>query len=88
MMRRHFAEQSFVFASLVKWVFLSSMMGIIIGALISLFLKILSVAEGSRDLLPFPYYFTLPFALVLTVYVIKKLAPNAEGHGTEKVIEA
>jgi len=81
-------EQGFVFASLVKWVLLSSLMGIIIGALISLFLKVLSMAEGSRDLLPFPYYFTLPFALVLTVYVIKKLAPNAEGHGTEKVIEA
>lgn len=64
------------------------MMGVIIGALITLFLKILSMAEGSRELLPFPYYFTLPFALVLTVYVIKKFAPKAEGHGTEKVIEA
>jgi H+/Cl- antiporter ClcA len=63
-------------------------MGILIGALITLFLKILSMAEESRGLLPFPYYFTLPFALVLSVYVIKKLAPKAEGHGTEKVIEA
>ncbi len=88
MVRKHFAEQGFVFASLVKWVLLSSLMGVIIGAMISLFLKILSMAESSRELLPFPYYFTLPFALVLTVYVIKKLAPNAEGHGTEKVIEA
>jgi len=87
-MRRHLTEQGFVFASLIKWVLLSSVMGVLIGALISLFLKILSIAEGSRDLLPFPYYFTLPFALVLTVYVIKKLAPDAEGHGTEKVIEA
>jgi len=72
--RRHLTEQGFVFASLVKWVLLSSLMGILIGALITLFLKVLSMAEGSRDLLPFPYYFTLPFALVLTVYVIKKLA--------------
>ena len=87
-MKRHIAEQSFVFASLMKWVFLSSMMGVLIGALITLFLKILSLAEESRAVMPFPYYFTLPFALVLTVYVIKKLAPNAEGHGTEKVIEA
>ncbi|MEA3455251.1 MAG: chloride channel protein [Campylobacterota bacterium] len=87
-MKRHLAEQSFVFASLIKWIFLSSLMGVVIGALITLFLKVLSMAEGSRELLPFPYYFTLPFALVLTVYVIKKLAPKAEGHGTEKVIEA
>jgi len=87
-MRRHLTEQGFVFASLMKWVFLSSVMGVLIGALITLFLKILTLAEESRSLMPFPYYFTLPFALVLTVYVIKKLAPNAEGHGTEKVIEA
>ncbi len=87
-MKQHLKEQGFVFASLTKWILLSAMMGVIIGALITLFLKILSMAEGSRELLPFPYYFTLPFALVLTVYVIKKLAPNAEGHGTEKVIEA
>ena len=87
-MRQHLTEQSYVFASLSKWVILSSLMGMIIGALITLFLKILSIAEDSRDLLPFPYYFTLPFALLLTVYVIKKLAPDAEGHGTEKVIEA
>ena len=86
--RRHLTEQGFVFASLMKWVLLSSVMGVIIGSLITLFLKLLSLAEGSRELLPFPYYFTLPFALLMTVYVIKKLAPNAEGHGTEKVIEA
>ncbi len=87
-MKRHFMEQSYVFASLIKWIFLSSLMGIVIGAFITLFLKILNLAEKSRDVLPFPYYFTLPFALVFTVYIIKKLAPNAEGHGTEKVIEA
>lgn len=87
-MKKHLMEQSYVFASLTKWILLSSLMGVVIGALITLFLKILSMAENSRDVLPFPYYFTLPFALVITVYVIKKLAPKAEGHGTEKVIEA
>jgi len=30
----------------------------------------------------------LPIALVLTVFLVKKFAPTAEGHGTEKVIEA
>ena len=87
-MKRHLMEQGYVFASLTKWILLSSLMGVIIGAMITLFLKILSMAESSRGLLPFPYYFTLPFSLVLSVYVITKLAPKAEGHGTEKVIEA
>lgn len=30
----------------------------------------------------------MPFALVVTVFLVKTFAPKAEGHGTEKVIEA
>jgi H+/Cl- antiporter ClcA len=48
----------------------------------------LEMAEESRSLLPFEYYYLLPFALVFSVYLVKKFAPDAEGHGTEKVIEA
>jgi len=48
----------------------------------------LQYAEDGRSLLPFDYYYLLPFALVLTVFLVKKYAPSAEGHGTEKVIEA
>ncbi len=67
---------------------LSSIIGVIIGGVVTLFLNILEYAEKSRALLPFPYYFTLPFALVITVWLVKTFAPSAEGHGTEKVIEA
>ena len=67
---------------------LSSIIGVIIGGVVTLFLNILEYAENSRDLLPFAYYYTLPFALVLTVWLVKTFAPSAEGHGTEKVIEA
>ena len=38
--------------------------------------------------MPFSYYYTLPFALAFTVFIVKKFAPSAQGHGTEKVIEA
>ena len=48
----------------------------------------LQYAEDGRSLLPFDYYYLLPFALVLTVFLVKTYAPSAEGHGTEKVIEA
>lgn len=51
-------------------------------------LKLLEYCENSRELLPFNYYYTLPLALAITVYVVKKFAPSAQGHGTEKVIEA
>ncbi len=87
-MQRHITEQTAIFLSVVKWVFLSSFIGIIIGAVITLFLKILQYSEESQALLPFNYYYLLPFALLLTVWIIRTFAPTAEGHGTEKVIDA
>ena len=87
-MRRHLTEQTAIFFSVSKWVFLSFVVGIVIGAIVTLFLNILHWTEHSRGILPFPYYYTLPFALMLSVWLIKRFAPSAEGHGTEKVIEA
>ena len=88
MLKKHLTEQTAIFLSVAKWLFLSALVGVIIGAIVTMFLNLLQTAENSRSLLPFSYYYTLPFALVFTVYVVKKFAPNAEGHGTEKVIEA
>jgi H+/Cl- antiporter ClcA len=34
------------------------------------------------------YYFSLPLGLLASALLVKYLAPNAKGHGTEKVIEA
>lgn len=59
-----------------------------IGAIVTGFLKILLIAENSRSELGFNYYYLLPFALMLTVWLIRTFAPSAAGHGTEKVIEA
>ena len=87
-MKKHITEQTAIFFSVTKWMFLSSVIGIVIGSVVTFFLKILEYAESSRTLLPFPYYYTLPFALVLTVWLVKTFAPSAKGHGTEKVIEA
>lgn len=86
--QKHLAEQTIMFASITKWIFLSSLIGALVGVVVSLFLKLLTYCENSRALLPFDYYYTLPFALAITVFVVKKFAPSAQGHGTEKVIEA
>lgn len=88
MLQKHMTEQTAIFFSVSKWMFLSSLVGIIIGAVVTLFLNILSYSEESRSLVPFSYYFLLPFALVFTVWLVKTFAPTAEGHGTEKVISA
>lgn len=86
--QNHLAEQSILFASITKWILLSSIIGAFVGSVVSLFLKLLEYCENSRELLPFSYYYTLPFALAFTVFIVKKFAPSAQGHGTEKVIEA
>ena len=87
-MKKHIAEQTVIFFSVSKWLILSSVVGIMIGALMSIFLKLLHSAEASRSLLPFDYYYLLPFALMLTIWIVKTFDPSATGHGTEKVIEA
>lgn len=84
----HLTEQTIMFASITKWILISSVIGALIGAIVAFFLKVLEYFENSRGLLPFDYYYTLPFALVITVFIIRKFAPNAKGHGTEKVIES
>lgn len=85
---KHIAEQTVMFATITKWILISSSIGALIGLIVAFFLKFLEYCENSRDLLPFDYYYLLPFALVITVIIVKKFAPSAEGHGTEKVIEA
>jgi len=88
MIQKHITEQTAIFFSVFKWVFLSSIVGVVIGATVTLFLKILAYSELSRGVLPFDFYYLLPFALVLSVWLSKTFAPTAEGHGTEKVISA
>jgi len=87
-MKKHSIEQVGIFISVAKWLILSSLVGIIIGTSVTIFLKALQLSEKSQSLLPFPHYYLLPFGLLLTVWLVKKFAPDADGHGTEKVIEA
>ena len=88
MIAKHATEQTTIFLSVIKWVFLSSVVGIIIGVVVSIFLKTIAWAEIHQSTMPFNYYYTLPFVFMFTVWLVKTFAPNAEGHGTEKVIEA
>lgn len=87
-MKKHFLEQTIILYSVTKWLIIASFIGITIGFIVTFFVNILQYAEDSRSLLGFKYYYLLPFALVFTVWFAKTFAPNAKGHGTEKVIEA
>jgi len=86
--RSRITEETALFASVAKWLFLSTIIGLIVGFGVSLFLKVIEYFIDHRSDLPFHYYFLLPFALLASVYLVKRFAPDAEGHGTEKVIQA
>lgn len=80
-------EQSVLFISVVKWFLLASCVGIIVGGSTAAFLSILN--KGILFTSQYKYYYLLlPLALLVSSLLIKYLAPEAKGHGTEKVIEA
>lgn len=81
-------EQSSIIASVTKWLVFSGIIGIVIGAVVTGFLKLLHYSENGLLGLPFHSYYLLPFGLIVSVWLTKTFAPDAKGHGTEKVIEA
>ena len=86
-MIRRLKEETVLFISVIKWIFLAAVTGIIVGLSTTVFLKLLIWSTKISG--KYQYYFIfLPIALFLSAFLIKYLAPDAEGHGTEKVIEA
>lgn len=86
-MKRRIVEGTILFVSIIKWVFLATLVGVIVGLSTTLFLKLLnwsSLLSSSKAY----FFLLLPLALFLSAAIIKYVAPEAEGHGTEKVIEA
>lgn len=86
-MKMRITEQTVLFLSIVKWVVLATVIGIIVGLSTTGFLKLLQLSTSTAKLFPYTYLF-LPAAFFLSTLLIRRFAPDAEGHGTEKVIEA
>ncbi len=76
-----------VLLSTLKWFFLASIAGVLVGLASAFFL--LTLDAGINRVSQWNYYFLLiPVAFFLSVFLVMKFAPEAKGHGTEKVIEA
>lgn len=86
-MRRTITEESILFASVIKWIVLASCTGIIVGLASTAFLGILSWSTARANHYPYTFLF-LPLALLVSSLLTTYMAPDARGHGTEKVIEA
>jgi H+/Cl- antiporter ClcA len=80
-------EESVLFISIVKWFFLATCVGVIVGASTSFFINSLNKSIFFTAQYKY-YYFVLPAALFISAVLINYLSPQAKGHGTEKVIEA
>ena len=85
--QRIFTEETLVAITVVKWVVLAAGIGVVVGLSTTGFLKLLTAASSAAERFPY-YFFFLPVAFMLSAAMVKYLAPDAEGHGTEKVIEA
>jgi H+/Cl- antiporter ClcA len=86
-MRARILEQSVLFISVVKWFVLATVTGVFVGFSTTVFLKCLEYASGFAGGYGY-YYLLLPLAMFVSTLLVKYLAPEAEGHGTEKIIEA
>jgi len=80
-------EEGTLLSSLVKWTALSAGVGALVGVSTAAFLWTLAAAARAVARLPLaPLWLPVGFAVASTL--VWKLAPEAAGHGTEKVIEA
>jgi H+/Cl- antiporter ClcA len=86
-MRKSITEESVLFISILKWFVIASIVGVAVGVSTTIFLVSLEWSSARLGQNSY-YFFLLPVALALSSYITKYLAPEAEGHGTEKVIEA
>jgi len=86
-MRKSIAEESILLISIFKWFIIASIVGVAVGISTAVFLVSLEWSSARLGQNSY-YFFLLPVALALSSYISKYLAPEAEGHGTEKVIEA
>lgn len=86
-MKPHLSEQLTIFASIIKWSLYATVVGILSGCGTALFLKLLSAGRDYSEK-QLSYQIFLPAALLASSALVRYLAPDAAGHGTEKVIEA
>lgn len=85
--KQSLVEETVLFVSVFKWICAAAGVGVVVGLSTAVFIKILLWAQHLSSQWEF-YYFLLPVALAVSVFLVRFFEPDAEGHGTEKVIEA
>ena len=81
-------DEEILFKGFVRWLFLAVVCGVIVGTVVGAFLIVLYRAIDFVDSLPDWRYVLIPAGLLASLYSIRIFAPDAAGHGTDKVIAA
>lgn len=85
-MKKRLLEGSILFVSVLKWSLLATIIGIIVGAATSVFLKALNLSISFSN--SYDYFFlSMPFVFFLNSFFIYKILPNDNAYSTDKVIE-
>ncbi len=86
-----YTEHAALLISTTKWAILGAGAGLAVGLGTKAFLWVLKLVSAQTAMLNsglFRYYFFLPLALPVCVWLVRTFAPTAKGHGTEAVITA
>ncbi|GGG49418.1 chloride channel protein [Bizionia arctica] len=86
-MIKYLKDEKIIFYDVIKWFFLATLIGLGSGLLVASFLKLLNWGTVYSESFG-KYFWIAPVFFVINIILIKYLAPDAQGHGTEKVIEA
>ena len=86
-MTTRLTELGILFLSLAKWFLLACGVGLLVGFSSTLFLILLQSSLGLVQSVPYAFLL-LPIGLMLSAIMTTKLAPKAQGYGTEQVIRA
>ncbi len=80
-------ELFILLGSVIKWLVLGSMVGVVVGSSTALFLFILQSTLTLTDSLPYTIVL-LPLGLMFSAWLTTRVSPEAQGHGTERVVQA
>lgn len=81
-------EEEILFKGFVKWLFLATVCGVVVGCVVGFFLIVLFRAIDFVNALPDWRYALIPLGLLASLFSIRFFSPQAAGHGTDKVISA
>ncbi|MDR2046628.1 MAG: chloride channel protein [Clostridiales bacterium] len=87
MLRKKITVFLLFLTDILKQTILGGGIGSVVGALGAFFIWLLNTAAGFTNRFEY-YYLFLPLAMFLSSFLVERFAPAAEGHGTEKAIEA